>query len=140
MPIIISILKSSDRRLFSTNAIIGVYLGFMRGDCIVDLAIGGIKYNYDKRMIIMAIATPNALTDNRIRYVTNIEGKTIDVIVPVELWQQIINSINIDSNLSQQEDNLESFSLQNLEQCYGEDEPEYPLELIKEHNSNYARK
>jgi hypothetical protein len=79
--------------------------------------IGGIKYNYDKRMIIMAIATPNALTDNRIRYITNIEGKTIDVIVPVELWQQIINSINIDSNLSQQEDNLESFSLQNLEQC-----------------------
>jgi len=112
----------------------------MIGDRIVDLAIGGIKYNYDKRMIIMAIATPNALTDNRIRYVTNIEGKTIDVIVPVELWQQIVNSINIDSNLSQQEDNLESFSLQNLEQCYGEDEPEYPLELIKEHNSNYARK
>jgi hypothetical protein len=113
----------------------GFCLGLMRGD---------IKYNYDKRMIIMAIATPNAtpnaLTDNRIRYVTNIEGKTIDVIVPVELWQQIINSINIDSNLSQQEDNLESFSLQNLEQCYGEDEPEYPLELIKEHNSNYARK
>ncbi|MFN5726052.1 MAG: hypothetical protein ACK48D_04815 [Pseudanabaena sp.] len=38
----------------------------------------------------MAIATPNALTDNRIRYVTNNEGKTIDVIIPVELWQQII--------------------------------------------------
>jgi hypothetical protein len=110
----------------------------MRGDRFVDLAIGGIKYNYDIRMIIMAIATPNA--DNRIRYVTNTEGKTIDVIIPVELWQQIINSINIDSNLSQQEDNLESFSLQNLEQCYGEDEPEYPLELIKEHNNNYARK
>ena len=27
-------------------------------------------------------------TDNRIRYVTNTEGKTIDVIVPIELWQQ----------------------------------------------------
>jgi len=109
----------------------------MRGDRIVDLVIGGIKYNYDKRMIIMVIATPNALTDNRIRYVTNIEGKTIDVIVPVELWQQIINSNSI---IFQQEDNLEAFALQNLEQCYGEDEPEYPLELIKEHNSNYARK
>lgn len=58
----------------------------MRGDRIVELAIGGIEYNHDKRMIIMAIATPNALTDNRIRYVTNIEGKTIDVIVPVELY------------------------------------------------------
>jgi hypothetical protein len=129
-----------DRRLFGINAIIGFCLVLMRCDRIVDLAISGIKYNYDKRMIIMAIATPNSLIDNRIRYVTNIEGKTIDVIIPVELWQQIINSINIDSNLSQQEDNLESFSLQNLEQCYGEDEPEYPLELIKENNSNYARK
>ena len=91
-------------------------------------------------MSIMAIATPNPLTDNRIRYVTNTEGKTIDVIVPVELWQQIINFINPDSTISEQEDNLESFALQNLEQCYGENEPEYSLELIKEHNSNYARK
>ena len=88
----------------------------------------------------MAIVTSNVLTDNRIRYVTNTEGKTIDVIIPVELWQQIINSINIDTVISEQEDNLEAFALQNLEQCYGEDEPEYPLELIKEHNSNYARK
>ena len=35
--------------------------------------------------------------DSCIRYVINCEGKTTDVIVPVELWQQIINSINIDS-------------------------------------------
>ena len=88
----------------------------------------------------MAIATPNALTDNRIRYVTNTEGKTIDVMIPVELWQKIINFINIDSVISQQEDNLQAFALQNLEQCYGEDEPDYTLDLIKEHNSNYARK
>jgi hypothetical protein len=91
-------------------------------------------------MSIMAISTPNAITDNRIRYITNSEGKTIYVIIPVELWQQIMNTINIDSNLSQQEDNLEFFALQNLEQCYKEDEPEYSLELIKEHNSDYARK
>jgi hypothetical protein len=91
-------------------------------------------------MIIMVIVTLNALIDNRIHYVTNTEGKTIDVIVPIELWQQIINSINPDITISQQEDNLESFALQNLEQCYGEDEPDYSLELIKEHNSNYARK
>jgi hypothetical protein len=125
-------------------------------------------------MIVMPIAP----TDNRIRYVTNVEGKTIDVILPVELWQQIINSINIDiaidnvsglalvdeqepkeqilADLQESirlatigqtipvsqlwEDNLEFFAMQNLEQCYGEDEPEYSLELIKEHNSNYARK
>ena len=88
----------------------------------------------------MAIAIPNALIDNRIRYVTNTECKTIDVIVPIELWQQIINSINLDSTISRQEYNLESFALQNLEQCYGEDEPEYSLELIKEHNSNNPAK
>ncbi|CAN1213219.1 Addiction module component [Tumidithrix helvetica PCC 7403] len=35
--------------------------------------------------------------DNRIRYVTNAEGETTDVLVPVELWQQILNSINFDS-------------------------------------------
>jgi hypothetical protein len=81
-----------------------------------------------------------ALIDNRIRYVTNTEGKIIDVIVPIELWQQIIGSIKLDSAISEQKDDLESFALQNLEQCYGEDEPEYSLELIKEHNSNYARK
>jgi hypothetical protein len=57
----------------------------MRGDRLVDLAIGDIKYNNDRRMIIMAIATPNTLTDNRIRYVTNAEGKTINVIIPIEL-------------------------------------------------------
>jgi hypothetical protein len=34
--------------------------------------------------------------NNCIRYVTDAEGKTIDVIVPIDLWQQIINSINID--------------------------------------------
>jgi hypothetical protein len=42
--------------LFSTNAIIGFCLVLMIGDRIVDLAIGSIKYNHDKRMIIMAIA------------------------------------------------------------------------------------
>jgi hypothetical protein len=57
----------------------------MRGDHLVDLAIGDIKYNNDRRMIIIAIATPNTLTDNRIRCVTNAEGKTINVIIPIEL-------------------------------------------------------
>jgi len=68
--------------LFSPNAIC---LGLMRGDHLVDLAIGDIKYNNDRRMIIIAIATPNTLTDNRIRCVTNAEGKTINVIIPIEL-------------------------------------------------------
>lgn len=36
--------------------------------------------------------------ENLIRYVTNAEGKTTDVIVPVEIWQQLINSVDVDSN------------------------------------------
>lgn len=33
-----------------------------------------------------------------IRYVTNAEGKTTDVIVPVEIWQQLINSLEVDAD------------------------------------------
>ncbi|QSJ16760.1 hypothetical protein JYQ62_34665 [Nostoc sp. UHCC 0702] len=41
-------------------------------------------------MIIAEIA-------NQIRYVTNADGETTDVLVPVELWQQLISSINSDN-------------------------------------------
>jgi membrane-bound lytic murein transglycosylase MltF len=34
--------------------------------------------------------------ENLIRYVTNADGKTTDVIVPVEIWQQLINSVDVD--------------------------------------------
>lgn len=39
-------------------------------------------------------------TQNLIRYVTNAEGKTTDVIVPVEIWQQLVNSVDADSGLA----------------------------------------
>jgi hypothetical protein len=39
----------------------------MRGDRIVDLAIGNVKCGYDQRMSKMAIAT----TDKRIIHITN---------------------------------------------------------------------
>jgi len=35
--------------------------------------------------------------ESQIRYVTNIDGETTDVLVPLELWQQLISSINSDS-------------------------------------------
>jgi len=38
------------------------------------------------------------IIENLIRYVTNTEGKTTDVLVPIELWQQIINSLNPDNS------------------------------------------
>ena len=40
---------------------------------------------------------PIAKIENLIRYVTNSEGKTTDVLVPLELWQQLIHSLNTDS-------------------------------------------
>lgn len=34
--------------------------------------------------------------EHLIRYVTNANGETTDVLVPVELWQQLMNTINSD--------------------------------------------
>jgi hypothetical protein len=38
-----------------------------------------------------------AQIESQIRYVTNINGERTDVLVPVELWQQLINYINSDN-------------------------------------------
>ena len=35
-----------------------------------------------------------AQIENLIRYVTSAEGKATDVLVPLELWQQLIHSLN----------------------------------------------
>ena len=40
---------------------------------------------------------PIAQIENLIRYVTNAEGKATDVLVPLELWQQLIHSLNTDN-------------------------------------------
>jgi len=45
---------------------------------------------------------------------------------------------DLENNLDSKDD-WEYFALQNLNQCYGENEPEYTLDLIKENNINYAR-
>ncbi len=41
---------------------------------------------------------------------------------------------------TQERGNWEDFCLKNLNQCYGENEPEYTLESIKEYNPNYERR
>jgi hypothetical protein len=40
---------------------------------------------------------PIAQIENLIRYVTDAEGKATDVIVPLEIWQQIIYFLNTDN-------------------------------------------
>ncbi|MBE9206781.1 hypothetical protein IQ244_09690 [Nostoc sp. LEGE 06077] len=34
--------------------------------------------------------------NSQIRYVTNADGETTDVLVPIELWQQLMSCINSD--------------------------------------------
>lgn len=38
-----------------------------------------------------------AQIENQIRYVTNVKGETTDVLVPLELWEQLMSSINSDN-------------------------------------------
>ncbi|MBD2676987.1 hypothetical protein H6H03_04565 [Nostoc paludosum FACHB-159] len=38
-----------------------------------------------------------AQIENQIRYVINADGETTDVLIPIELWQQLISSINSDN-------------------------------------------
>ncbi|CAC5343605.1 MULTISPECIES: hypothetical protein [Planktothrix] len=35
--------------------------------------------------------------EHLIRYVTNADGETTNVLIPVELWQQLMNTINSDT-------------------------------------------
>lgn len=35
----------------------------------------------------------NSSFDNRVRYVTNAAGETTDVLVPLELWEQIVSAL-----------------------------------------------
>lgn len=46
---------------------------------------------------------------------------------------EMIEAISVESDIEERE-TWGNWSLQNLNQCYGEDEPEYSLEHIKEHN------
>ena len=53
---------------------------------------------------------------------------------------ELLNPLSIpeDNNTEKRED-WENFSLNNLNQCYAENEPEYTLESIKEYNPDYEK-
>jgi hypothetical protein len=52
-----------------------------------------VQKKHDRRNNSMIIAQ----IESQIRYVTNVDGEITDVlVVPVELWQQLISSINSD--------------------------------------------
>ncbi len=53
---------------------------------------------------------------------------------------ELLNPLSIpeDNNTEKRED-WKNFSLNNLNQCYADNEPEYTLELIKEYNPDYEK-
>lgn len=48
--------------------------------------------------------TPTQLTNN-IRYITNSTGETTDVVIPVELWKKLMNSLETESGLKWVDEN-----------------------------------
>jgi hypothetical protein len=52
-----------------------------------------LEQQQDRRIKTMTITQ----IENLIRYVTNAEGKATDVLVPLEIWQQIIYSLSTDN-------------------------------------------
>ncbi len=59
---------------------------------------------------------------------------------PVELSPNTKLLVTVVQPSSSEEVEWQSFSAQNLERAYGEDEPEYSLGLIKEWNPDYERR
>lgn len=64
------------------------------------------------------------------------EGKIqlIDSLSIPEETKLLVTPIVLDNDTENRED-WEYFSLQNLNRCYGNDEPEYTLDSIKEYNN-----
>ncbi|AVH67660.1 hypothetical protein [Nostoc sp. 'Peltigera membranacea cyanobiont' N6] len=79
-----------------------------------------------------------AQIESQIRYVTNVNGETTDVLVPVELWQQLISSINSDNVsglawIDEQEPNMlvhSSSTTSKLLDYYGKRSREYCHSLL----------
>lgn len=68
------------------------------------------------------------------------DGKQVLFDEPVELSPNTKLLVTVVQPSSSEEVEWQSFSAQNLERAYGEDEPEYSLGLIKEWNPDYERR
>lgn len=69
------------------------------------------------------------------------DGK-IELLEPVSIpegTKLIIVSMSLENDTEERE-SWGNWSLENLNRCYGEDEPEYTLEYIKERNADYERR
>lgn len=68
------------------------------------------------------------------------DGRQVLFDEPVELSPNTKLLVTVVQPSSSEEVEWQSFSAQNLERAYGEDEPEYSLGLIKEWNPDYERR
>ncbi|MBD2626438.1 glycosyl hydrolase family 31 [Trichormus variabilis] len=79
------------------------------------------------------------MTSGHLAIVKNGKIELVDPISIPEGTKVFIIPIVLEPDTEARED-WENFSLNNLNQCYSENEPEYTLESIQEYNPNYERR
>lgn len=65
------------------------------------------------------------------------DGRQILLDEPYEMTPNIKQVVSVIRMPDEEREDLMRFSLSNLERAYGDDEPEYSLDLIKERNPKY---
>ncbi|BAZ09294.1 hypothetical protein NIES4071_11020 [Calothrix sp. NIES-4071] len=76
------------------------------------------------------------------KHIAIVKDGKIELLEPVSIpegTKLLIIPMSLESD-TQERESWGNWSLENLNQCYGEDEPEYSLESIKEHNPDYERR
>ncbi len=68
------------------------------------------------------------------------DGRQILLDEPYEMTPNTKLVVSVIRVSDEEREDLTLFSLSNLERAYGDDEPEYSLDLIKEPNPKYARR
>ena len=78
------------------------------------------------------------MISSQLAIVKNGKIELIDSLSIPEGTKVLITPIIVDNDIENQDD-WEYFSLRNLTHCYGDLQPEYTIESIKEYNNNYER-
>ncbi len=68
------------------------------------------------------------------------ETELIETLNIIRSIKQKDSKLFHENNNTEATENWEKFSLNNLNLCYAENEPEYTLESIKEYNPDYERR
>lgn len=80
------------------------------------------------------------MTSGHLAIVKNGKIELIDPISIPEGTKVFIIPIVLEEQDTEEREEWINLSLQNLNKCYSENEPEYSLESIKEHNTDYERR